>query len=386
VSKADKDHFDNYRTQNAVKHTIVEKYLKPYFDILAKAHSRINYIDGFAGPGHYESTILGSPLRAMKLVGDHARWHDIVRLFFVEPRSDHFSDLDAAVQELRKETGDTVKPLLRQGKFADHIGSLVGQLDKEFKTLAPSFLFVDPCGVEGVDFRVICDILRRDGCEVFIFFNASGVHRILAAKQDGGSSATLESLLGSKDRVDELDRRMATREPDLPPEDLLVEFYSDLLRQCCKAEYVIPFRIEREERRATSHYLIHASKNAVGFRIMKDVMFSVGTADDEGIGSLELRQAGAADISVLFRDDVVAARDEILKWLQKAPTQVSTFTVDFAGRSHDMFAPKAYRQLLLKLEASGDIVVYDKANASPAPSPPRRRGTLAPDYWLRLPT
>lgn len=393
---SDVTHFDEYRAQTEVKHIILEKYLPAYLHILKKAHNKLLVVDAFAGRGWYKSdekeSRKGSPLRVLETISRHPDLKGRTLTIFIEKRQDNFEALQKAVSAWKSNNELPNEPIVEKNEFATVILEALAHLDKDKQNIAPTFLFIDPCGVDGVDFRAVCGVLKRDGCEVFLFFNFSGVHRILGTLKDGKeSSATLECLLGSPERVAELALRLRrSKQEGMSPEDIIVSYYVCLLRSECGANFALPFRIEHEDRRTTSHYLIHATKNEIGFRIMKDVMFSVGTAGSNGVGSLELRQAGASDISVLFREDITTAKSEILAILANRPALVGSFTNDLAGRPHDMFAPKAYKQLLIQMEDAGEIVVYDKQNASPSPAASRRKikgmTTLADDYWLRLPS
>lgn len=57
----------------AAKHLLLEKYLDRWFPILGKFHQRLNYIDGFAGPGEYASGAKGSPVIAIESAIQHVR-------------------------------------------------------------------------------------------------------------------------------------------------------------------------------------------------------------------------------------------------------------------------------------------------------------------------
>lgn len=47
------------------KHALWKLYLDRWFPIMGKHHQRINYIDGFAGPGEYVGGEKGSPILAI---------------------------------------------------------------------------------------------------------------------------------------------------------------------------------------------------------------------------------------------------------------------------------------------------------------------------------
>jgi three-Cys-motif partner protein len=66
-------HFDTYTEQNRVKHAILMKYLDAYLRALSRVVDAFHYIDGFAGPGEYESEHAGSPLYALNLLAEQAR-------------------------------------------------------------------------------------------------------------------------------------------------------------------------------------------------------------------------------------------------------------------------------------------------------------------------
>ena len=55
----------------AAKHLLLKRYLDRWFPILGKYNQRINYIDGFAGPGEYEGGEPGSPLLAIEAAKYH---------------------------------------------------------------------------------------------------------------------------------------------------------------------------------------------------------------------------------------------------------------------------------------------------------------------------
>jgi three-Cys-motif partner protein len=70
MTKADQEHFEDYREQTRIKHEILRKYLAPYYRIRGRGdfHKNLVYIDAFAGAGEYQSDDgpqPGSPLRAL---------------------------------------------------------------------------------------------------------------------------------------------------------------------------------------------------------------------------------------------------------------------------------------------------------------------------------
>lgn len=49
----------------AAKHALLKNYLGAWFPILASARGRVVFLDGFAGPGHYDGGEPGSPIIAL---------------------------------------------------------------------------------------------------------------------------------------------------------------------------------------------------------------------------------------------------------------------------------------------------------------------------------
>ncbi len=70
AARAIRSIFETYRAQTLAKHTIVEKYLFAYFNILKGRNTNLIYVDGFAGRGTYDAeggkAVPGSPIRALR--------------------------------------------------------------------------------------------------------------------------------------------------------------------------------------------------------------------------------------------------------------------------------------------------------------------------------
>src|ERR1051326_8578928 len=83
----DREHFEDYREQTQVKHSILAAYLPAYYHILKRSSKNLVYIDGFAGPGSYVQsqtgkTFDGSPLLALQLIADNEDFSRQVRTIF----------------------------------------------------------------------------------------------------------------------------------------------------------------------------------------------------------------------------------------------------------------------------------------------------------------
>jgi len=380
----DREHFEDYRDQTRVKHEILAAYLPAYFNILKKWSKNLVYIDAFAGRGTYTNAdtgevIDGSPLRALRLIAANTDFADRVTAIFVESDAVLFGHLEATVGAFLSENPNVRKPLCVQGTFAERIGELI----QHVPNLAPTFLFVDPCGVSGASFERIKNVMNCDKCEAFIFFNIDGVRRIAGLKD---LSQTLVDLLGSTDRATRLYEALRSTADVTQREELILSHYREALRDDAGAQYTVPFRVESEDRQKTSHYLIHASKHYLGFRIMKDVMWRRGHSETE-VGALEFRQAGRTNFIPLF-DPSESIKQEIVGALKNGAIPVSTFYKNWVNRPEDLLCESAYRALLLEMEAASQIQVLKKDGLTVVSVDERRKikgkPTLGEDCFVRL--
>ncbi|WP_437284330.1 three-Cys-motif partner protein TcmP [Sorangium sp. So ce406] len=388
-SKSDREHFEEYRAQTLAKHTIIEKYIYAYFNILkGQGGDNLVYIDGFAGRGTYDGPngpVSGSPLRALEKIASHPGLAKKVTTIFIEKDKKLYDQLVRSLKDFHSKHPEIREPQWGNGEFSEVMTQQLDSLEKADARIAPAFVFVDPCGVDGVDFNVIARVLKSQAkAEVFLFFNIEGVRRILGLKDKMGP--TLAKLLGSEARAKELLARVeACSSPD-EREQAIMMFYEDLLRTQTPAKYVVSFRVEKEDRRVTSHYLIHAAQHPLGFAIMKDVMWGVGKTA-EGKGGLALEQASSVPMKMLFTPEWESIRQSILAELKSGMKRVSYFAVELVQRSDNRLCSKAYKAALLELEKEGKIVVINKNGVGVASKRPMKNGvmTLADEYYLKLP-
>ena len=63
-----KDTIWDLEPHTLVKHQILRHYLSAWFPILGSAHTRVDYIDGFCGPGRYKTGEDGSRARGLAVL------------------------------------------------------------------------------------------------------------------------------------------------------------------------------------------------------------------------------------------------------------------------------------------------------------------------------
>jgi three-Cys-motif partner protein len=387
-SKVD-SHFEDYREQTRIKHEMLTKYLKPYFGIRAKGdYINLLYIDAFAGRGTYDSSSgpqLGSRLRALATF-ETMKIKDKIGTLFIESDDDFFKNVDAEVTKYDAKSRGMRTPTVVHGTFEVEVEKLLDGLKQRGKTLAPSFLFADPCGVEGLRYSTLHRYLTEAEGEALLFFNYDGVTRIAGLGFKQGK--TLSQLFGSDERAQALVARLEGQSPGAR-EDIIIDAYKDALREDVPKLFCTAFRVEHEDKRKTSHYLIHLSRHPLGFALMKDIMWPLGETD-EGKGALELEQASISGSEPMFRpawDDVKESVLQELRASRGGRLQAKYFYETLSEQPDNALCRSAYRMALFELEAEGKIVVLDK-NGAPTTAKTRRphkgKPTLSKDCVIAL--
>lgn len=385
MKDSDREHFEDYREQTQVKHEILAAYLPAYFHILKATNKNLLYIDGFAGRRTYTKAdtgemVAGSPLRALELIAETEDFAAKVSTIFIESDEALYAQLEQVVSDFFEKHNHIRKPECKHSTFADRVGEVITEVRGR---LAPTFLFVDPCGVSGTSFKTIRQVMDCGKCEAFIFFNIDGVRRIAGLPE---VSEVLVELMGSKERAQALYDALRITTNARKREQLIVEHYRKALTDDIRAKYTVPFRVEHEEQQKASHYLVHATKHHLGFAIMKDVMWRRGQTEYQG-GALEFKQASHTNYIPLFDFSWDEVKENILKALQGGPLKVAAFCEDWVYRPEDSLCETAYKKALLELENEAKIEVLDKQGKNVVPVLARRKykgkPTLANDYFVR---
>lgn len=387
---SDREHFEEYRAQTLAKHTILEKYIYAFFNIMKTfGGDNLVYIDGFAGRGTYTGEdghpVDGSPLRALQKIASLPDLAKKVTTIFIEKDKVLFDQLAEHLKRFHSKHPEIREPHLGNGEFSEVMTKQLDLLAADGKSLAPAFVFIDPCGVDGVDFNVIDRVLKNQKkAEVFVFFNIEGIRRIVGLKDKMGP--TMVKLLGSEGRAKELLATVAACRTPQEREQAIVTYYEELLRTQTPAKFVASFRVEKADKKVTSHYLIHATQHPLGFAIMKDVMWGVGKTA-EGKGGLTLEQASSVPMEMLFTPEWESIRQSILAELKPGMKPVSYFSDGLVKKPDNRLCARAYKTALLELEAEGKIVVINKNGIGIAGTRRTRNGvmTLADDYNVKLP-
>ena len=342
----------------AAKHLLLKRYLDRWFPILGTGNSRLNYIDGFAGPGEYSGGEAGSPIIAVRSALAHVQKGTLsssvkVNFVFVE-RKEAFADhLREQLAKLRVPPQFSIN--IVDGEFAEVISGILDGAEDNKKQLAPTFAFVDPFGFSGIPFDLMRRILAYPKCEVFINVMVEFINRFLAHPDEAvvshfpitfGTNEVLRIPTRSQRRVDQI-----------------LDLYR---RQLAKhARFVGRFDMKGKKDQQT-YSLFFASNDPKGFLKMKEANWSVDKSTGSQFSDAFARQAG------LFEAMGIEGLWDLLTEQFRDQTVPMTDIERFVIESTD-FIPSHARSLLAEHEEQEDISVI------PQPGYNRRTGTFKSD-------
>jgi len=251
------------------KHKILKVYLDAWYPILKSISPRLNYIDGFAGPGKYSKGELGSPLVVIDLTLKQTSLSNVeLNFVFIEENLPRKINLKNEINLLILPSNFKIEVI--NGEFHNVIGGILDGIESQHQTLAPTFVFIDPFGFSGIPFTIIERLLKIPRVEVFITFMVNPITRFVA---DEKNNQHIIELFGSEEIV-EIVKRATT----LNRYDILRLFYQNQLKEKARAGFVRYFSMKNSEDRPI-YDLFFATNHRLGHIKMKEAMWNV---DKEG--------------------------------------------------------------------------------------------------------
>ena len=255
------------------KHSILRRYLHAYYPKLASTQARIDFVDGFAGPGVYRGGEPGSPVIALDALGEHRHLPRMANckftFLFIEEKPARFEMLQEILG--RRQHPSNVEVKVRCGTFVDHIGEAFEGLetlrDAGLVSQRPSFVMVDPFGPKGLPLEVLRRMARFPKTELLVSFMYEPISRFLEHPR---FEPLLDDLFGTGEW------RQAV---GLPPDEkrvFLSELYAKQLRKI-GMEYVRLFEM-RDGGNRTEYFLAFATHSKEGLRVIKDAMWKIDAA------------------------------------------------------------------------------------------------------------
>jgi len=246
------------------KHEILRYYLGAWFPILASVHSRILYVDGFAGPGEYKNGERGSPIIALEVAKNHVLASRLLKklvFLFIEKddrRADHLEKLINAMS-----LPSNYKIIVERGSFEASISSILDNITEREKKLAPSFFFIDPFGPDGFPISLMAKIADQPRSEVLINFSYQPLNQWFL--QDDKKHNAVDGLFGGNAW-----RKVLSISNPKEKEEYLRQTYQEALQKL--GWRIRPFKMVNRHNQ-TQYYLFFATKNPLGMLAMKRAMW-----------------------------------------------------------------------------------------------------------------
>src|SRR6266704_4381494 len=272
------------------------------------------------------------------------------RLYFTHNSGWHQNTLETEINSLPGVNTLKYKPAI----YNHEVGSEIVKMFEEVN-LIPTLFFVDPWGYKGLSLRLINSVLKNWGCDCIFFFN---YNRINMGLSNPLVKAHMDALFGVE-RADDLRKRLES----LTPKDkklTRVEELAEALKEM-GGKHVLPFGFRNDKGNRTTHHLIFVSKNAIGYKIMKEIMAGESSKSEQGVASFEY---SPADVRQPLLFEMARPLDD-LEQLLLTKFAGRTVTYEQAYQEHNVGTPyieKNYKDAFRKLEAKGKITTITPAD------------------------
>jgi len=359
--------FEEQREQSAIKTEIVTKYFNAWATILSKRYLKIGYIDLFAGPGKFNDGSKSTPIIITENILQNSVFRQKVILYFNEMEEEYYAQLKENIQKISGIETLTYKPII-QNNEVDYNTPSQFMADK-----IPLFCFLDPAGYKGLSLELIRAFGKDNGTDVIFFFNYNDINRGLTNPKVLKEMQQIFGLFHYNQLIKKINGQTGQNR-----ESIVMNEISEAIRDI-GIKYVLPFRFKSIGKERTSHYIIFCSKNSTGFNIMKDIMYSIGEKDFNGIGNFEFIPScdknyfQQLEIVDLFNTTFEDFKHYLChKYKHKKTTVFNLITSDSPNTK---FVKSQYKDALKQLESEGRIsCIPDKNN--------RKKGTLADTVQL----
>ncbi|PGH55916.1 hypothetical protein CRT60_21950 [Azospirillum palustre] len=345
--------FEERSDQSEVKARIVSKYFKVWAKIIAPSarthHGKMAYIDLYAGPGRYKDGAASTPLMVLETAIADPQLRNLLVTVFNEGDKATADTLFEEIEKLKDIGLLKFKPTVHNQNVDESIADMLAKTK-----LVPSFSFVDPFGYKGLSQKIINGVIKDWGCDCVLFFN---YNRINAGISNILVESHMEALFGPT-RAAQLRASVQGQVP-AKREALVIEAIAQSIKEM-GGTYVLPFRFRSETGARLSHCLIFVSKHVLGYEIMKEIMATESSTEDQGIASFAYSPADAATplLFSLARPLDGLADDLCQCFAGRTLKMVEIY------RQHHVDTPyisRNYKEALRQLEGAGRIIARPAA-------------------------
>ncbi|MCU0360747.1 MAG: three-Cys-motif partner protein TcmP [Bacteroidia bacterium] len=346
------DFFKQTRTQSEVKSEILNEYFKAWAAILliGQKFMKVNnllYIDLYSGKGYYDDDTPSSPIKILKSIHDNQIFNNSIKTFF--------NDIEPAVIEALKQNIKNL-PYYYELKHEPRVLNEVSNIDLlkrllEAEQKTPSLTFIDPFGYKGLSAELCLLAVKNWGSDLFMLFN---INRI----RPGIKNSTVEHLM--KDLFAAKFEEILARYDSLNIKDredfILDKFIEHFKDRNYKA---LKFKVEFEDKDASSHYLLFVSKVDIAYLRMKEIMSKYSDKQADGVPWFSVNNSRVQDLFTEY--SIVNLKSDLIN----RKIQFNNKTIEEIYSNHNFYTPyikenykKAFSELIL--EEPDKICAIDK--------------------------
>lgn len=266
-----KNFFANQTDSSRVKATIISEYFPQYCRIISRRHTprRFGYFDMFAGPGIYDDGSLSTPLLIAKNCYEDSFLRDRVWMVFNDMA--YGDKLKENFEQYYQSGTFPNEPFFANRTFGEwsKIDSfLTRNTMVGFYNECPTLLFIDPWGYKHINTSVLAQFLTRWGNEVFIFVNTK---RLNAAFEQPDFQDALRTVFPLTYNEVKDNKKFVSGKPENRHKFIINHLADEFRRILGGVVFYTAFEFREEEQETPSHYLLHVTKGAKGFELVKTV-------------------------------------------------------------------------------------------------------------------
>lgn len=301
-----KDFFKKQTDSSRVKAAIISEYFPQYCKIISRRHipQKFGYFDMFAGPGIYEDESWSTPLLVAKSCYEDPFLRDRAWMVFNDMA---FGDkLKENFEKFFQSGTFKYEPYFANrvfGEWSKIDTFLTRNTMQGFYNECPTVLFIDPWGYKHINTRVLTQFLKQWGNEVFIFINTK---RLNAAFENELFQEDLKLVFPlTYSEVKEHKRELGSVEER--HKYIINQLANEFRKILGGTVYYTSFQFREENQETPSHYLLHITKGAKGFDLVKRVYSRYSNVDTvlgemEGINTYRFDPKTVESVT-MFEDD-----------------------------------------------------------------------------------
>ena len=273
------------------KHLVLREYMNAWLPIMTKWNRRVLFIDAFAGPGEYSNGEEGSPIIALKALIGHSQKNRItnrINYLFIEENADRCSHLTDMLKRLESDIPQNCAYQVINATFDDTLTDVLDRIEAHNRSLAPSFVMIDPFGVSGTPMHTIERILKNPKSEVYISVMYRDINRF---KTHPSFGPHLDGLFGTD---------VWRQGNDISDGDERRKFFYNLYKEQLKkagAKQVVHFDLYKEANEQV-YAIFFGTQNLAGCDKMKQAIWKTMPLGD-------YKFVGVRDQQRSFGQDVV---------------------------------------------------------------------------------